>query len=330
MLRRVIVTGLSTGLLVIAASLSQSSTAQAQPAPTALLDDSVCWIYEDYNAGSPGWSSPPGQTPVPSNSPSLDRFTSGSVSFLPGGEMVITGKRVQGVPGLFMNHRIRRVPCGPPTFTGLNGGVQIPKLKGQLTWYKFDPITGLLIEQNSASKDPLGVGVNIGYGFRPWSNNIVVNPFLSFDYLNLSVNYMFPNGSIIGAKSNYEGTAGVKIGPTFPSGVWLYGLAGVSFLNETLTVNFIPVSSSTTKTVPGVTLGLGGAIQPNWLKVFGLPASLFLEYQHTWWQTANFNMPASSPGFNYGFKRADDTIKLGLNVYLSPPAPPPRRAIITK
>jgi hypothetical protein len=215
--------------------------------------------------------------------------------------------------------------------TGLNGGVQISKTKGDMEWDETDSNSGKRTNHNSASKDPMGVGVNIGYGFRPWSNNLVVNPFLSFDYLNLSVNYMFPNGSIIGARSNYEGTAGVKIGPTYPSGVWLYVLAGVSFLNETLTVNFIPVSSSTTKTVPGVTLGLGGAIQPDWLQVFGLPASLFLEYQHNWWQTANFNMPASSPGFNYAFKREDDKIKLGVNVYFSAPTPPPpTQGLITK
>jgi hypothetical protein len=93
------------------------------------------------------------------------------------------------------------------------------------------------------------------------------------------------------------------------------GLAGVSFLNETLTVNFIPVSSSTTTTVPSTTLGLGAAFQPAWLQVFGMPTSLSLEWQHTWWQTANFNTPASSPAFNCAYKREDDKIKLGLNVY---------------
>ena len=28
-------------------------------------------------------------------------------------------------------------------------------------------------------------------------------------------------------------------------------------------------------------------------------------------------MPASSPTFNYAFKREDDTVKLGVNIYLS-------------
>jgi hypothetical protein len=44
---------------------------------------------------------------------------------------------------------------------------------------------------------------------------------------------------------------------------------------------------------------------------------MFAQHQHTWWGTANFNTPASSPAFNYAFKRSDDTIKLGVNLYLS-------------
>ena len=55
-----------------------------------------------------------------------------------------------------------------------------------------------------------------------------------------------------------------------------------------------------------------------------------VSYQHTWWQDAKFNTSASSPLFNYAFRREDDTIKLGVNVYFSPPEPPPRRPIIAK
>jgi hypothetical protein len=33
---------------------------------------------------------------------------------------------------------------------------------------------------------------------------------------------------------------------------------------------------------------------------------------------------------NYAFKREDDTLKFGVNIYLSAPPPPPRPALITK
>ena len=175
------------------------------------------------------------------------------------------------------------------------------------------------------TRDPLGVGVSIGYKFAPFANNIVVSPFVSFDYLNAAVNHTFPGGSFLGTTANVAGTAGLKIGPQFGEGVWVYGIAGASVLNETLKVNFIPVSSSTDATVPGGTVGAGVAWQPSFLKGFGLPVSLFAEYQHTWWQDAHFNTPAASPFFNYNFRREDDVVKFGFTVSLSAPplAPAP-------
>src|ERR1019366_5192596 len=105
--------------------------------------------------------------------------------------------------------------------------------------------------------------------------------------------------------------------------VRFYGIAGVSVLNETLNVNFLPVASSTTATVPGATVGIGGAWQPSFLQGFGRPVSLFAEYQHTWWQSANFNTPAASPLFNYNFARQDDVVKFGFTVSLSAPPQAP-------
>jgi hypothetical protein len=112
--------------------------------------------------------------------------------------------------------------------------------------------------------------------------------------------------------------------------VWLYGIAGVSVLNETLNVNFLPMSSSTNATVPGATIGAGAAWQPNFLQGFGRPVSLFLEYQHTWWQSANFKTPGASPLFNYNFARKDDVVKFGFTVSLDPPLSAPTRPVLTK
>jgi hypothetical protein len=172
-------------------------------------------------------------------------------------------------------------------------------------------------------KDPVGVGFLIGYKFSPWANNIVVSPFAQFDYLNAAVNHTFPNGSFLGTTANFTVTGGVKVGPMVAPGVWLYGIAGVSVLNETLNINFIPVSSSRSTTVPGATVGFGGAFSPSFLQGFALPVSLFLEYQHTWWQDAQFNMPAASPFFNYNFRRQDDTFRFGFLVSLDAPPPAP-------
>jgi hypothetical protein len=184
--------------------------------------------------------------------------------------------------------------------------------------------TGVIFNQFSDRADPFGGGLIVGYKFAPWANNIVVSPFASFDFMHAPVNHTFPNGSFLGTTANFMGVGGVKIGPQLGNGLWLYGIAGVSVLNQTLNVNFIPVASSTSATVAGATVGVGGAWQPSILQGFGRPVSLFLEYQHTWWQDANFNTPAASPAFNYTFRREDDLLKLGFTIPLN--APPPAAA----
>jgi hypothetical protein len=180
-----------------------------------------------------------------------------------------------------------------------------------------------ITNQFADSHDPVGVGANLAYAFAPWNNNIVVSPFVSFDYLNNSVNHGFPGGSFLGSTANVSGTAGVKIGPSISRDFWLYGIAGVSVLNETLNVNFLPVTSSTSKNVAGATLGAGFAFRPGFLQNLGRPVSLFAEYHHTWWQDAQFNSPVASPLFNYNFRRADDVVKLGFNVHFEEPPPAP-------
>ena len=182
--------------------------------------------------------------------------------------------------------------------------------------------TDVITNQFSDTHDPVGGGFLIGYKFAPWANNIIVSPFASFDAPNSPVNHTFAGGSYLGTTANFIGTGGVKIGPQLGMGVWLYGIAGVSVINETLNINFIPVSSSKSATVAGGTLGFGGAFQPSFLQGFGLPVSVFAEYQHSWWQSANFNAPAASPFFNYNFRREDDVVKVGFTVALSPPPPP--------
>jgi hypothetical protein len=180
-----------------------------------------------------------------------------------------------------------------------------------------DVITNRFID----SGDPLGVGIVGGYNFKPWNNNVVIGPFASFDYLNQTINHNFAGGQFLGTTTHWFMNAGVKAGVITAPGIYLYGLAGAAFLNHDLNVNFATAAQSNT-TTPGFTLGLGGEYQPPSWQLAGHPISVFAQYQHTWWSNANFNTPASSPAFNYAFRREDDTIKLGVNFYFNaPPAP---------
>lgn len=183
--------------------------------------------------------------------------------------------------------------------------------------------TDIVTDQFSDRADPVGGGFLIGYKFALWANSVIVSPFGSFDFIDAPVNHTFAGGSYLGTTAKFRGTFGVKAGPQVGAGVWLYGIAGVSVLNETLNINFTPVSRSQSAWVAGGTVGVGGAWQPAFLHGYGHPISLFAEYQHTSWQDANFNTPAASPSFNYPFARQDDVVKFGFAVDLSSAAPPP-------
>jgi hypothetical protein len=204
---------------------------------------------------------------------------------------------------------------------GLYIGGHLIKNWGLSTLLEDDADTGAQTNKFTDHADPVGGGFLIGYRLAPLGANIVVSPFASFDFMHAPVNHTFAGGSFLGTTANFMGTFGVKVGPQFDA-FWLYGIGGAGVLNETLNINFLPVASAQSSTVPGGIAGFGGAWQPNFLQGFGLPVSVFAEYQHFWWADATFNRPAASPNFNYTFRRQDDLVKIGFTVDLFPPLPP--------
>jgi hypothetical protein len=220
------------------------------------------------------------------------------------------------------------IPCPPPTTqTSMSGGYlggELAKNWGRVWSTESLATTDVVTNRFVDSGDPLGVGIVGGYNFKPWNNNIVVGPFASFDYLNQTINHNFAGGQFLGTTTHWFVNAGVKAGVVTAPGFYLYGLAGAAFLNHDLNVNFATAAQSNV-TTPGFTAGFGGEYAPGSWRLAGHPISLFAQYQHTWWSNANFNTPASSPAFNYAFRREDDTFKLGVNFYFDaqPPASSP-------
>jgi len=318
-----VVVGIMRGLAAVGAATLFSVAGATLPAAaqTSLnnVRSKVCWI----NAAT--------GVPVPTEAliPTGTRYDPSDPNHAVNPGHAPTASFPQGVPSV----TYVRVPC-PETqtaaSTGLYLGGELVKNLGRVRSTERLAATDVVTNQFTDTADPFGGGVIVGYKFAPWANNVVVSPFASFDWLHAPVNHTFPGGSFLGTTGNFMGTAGVKVGPQLDMGLWLYGIAGVSALNETLNVNFIPVASSSSATVPGATAGFGGAWQPNFLQGFGRPVSLFLEYQHTWWQSANFNTPTASPLFNYNFARQDDVVKFGFTVSLSPPLPAPAPIYPTK
>jgi hypothetical protein len=331
------------GFAVAALSLATAAPISAE-AQTAAASSGNCPYWIDVKTGQPWPSVPQGSSPQnispgdkdwhnPRNGRSFAQLPDGSWIDVQTGQpwpSVPQGSSPQNIfPGDKDWHNPRNgrsfalVPC-PPTQTSMSGvyiGGELVKNWGWVRSTERLATTDVITNRFTDTADPVGGGLIVGYKFAPWANSVIVSPFASFDFLHAPVNHTFPSGSYLGTTANFMGTAGVKVGPQLGTGLWLYGIAGVSVLNETLNVNFLPVVSSSSATVPGATVGVGGAWQPSFLQGFGRPVSLFLEYQHTWWQSANFNTPAASPFFNYNFARQDDVVKFGFTASLS--APPP-------
>jgi hypothetical protein len=333
--------GISRGMGIAVAALSLATSGVLSLPANA--QTAYCWI--DAATGHSVLTGPPGWRPTGGpNNPDPNHVEFGGHTFvkLPDGTWIdaATGHSVlTGPPGWrptggpdnpdpnhveFGGHTFVRVPCPSQTAasTGLYLGGELVKNWGWVRSTERLAATDVVTNQFSDRADPVGGGFLIGYKFAPWANSIIVSPFASFDFLDSPVNHTFPAGSYLGTTANFMGTAGVKVGPQLDMGVWLYGIAGVSVLNETLNINFIPVASTQSAWVAGGTVGVGGAFQPGFLQGFGHPVSVFAEYQHTWWQNANFNTPAASPPFNYNFRREDDVVKVGFTVSLSTPPSP--------
>jgi opacity protein-like surface antigen len=198
--------------------------------------------------------------------------------------------------------------------SGLYLGGELAKNWGRVKSTETLAATDVITNQFTDRGDPIGGGVIVGYNFRPWNNSALIGLFGSFDYLNQTINHNFTGGQFLGTTTHWFINAGIKAGADIAPSVLIYGLAAAAVLNHDLNVNFaIPAKRSVTTS--GLAAGLGGEFAPASWRSAGHAVSVFAQYQHTWWSTANFNTPVSSTAFNYAFRRADDTIKLGVNFY---------------
>src|SRR5262249_34623663 len=131
------------------------------------------------------------------------------------------------------------LPGECPTQGNLNFYVsfETPKNWGRSRVIERSADNGVVTNDFNDSGDPLGVGVAAGFYFAP-RGNLRVGPFVSLDYLNQTINHTFFGGTFLGTTTHWIGTVGVKGGVMTSPGLFAYGLAGVSFLNEDLNINF--------------------------------------------------------------------------------------------
>lgn len=216
-------------------------------------------------------------------------------------------------------------PCNPPpeiipirgdSVAGFYVGTEFMANWGKLGITETDRFSGATTNQFDRSGKRDGFGFQFGWKGNPWNNPWTVSPFAAFDFYDQTIRQTFPNTSYLGTATNWSIQTGVKIGYDLRPDLNVYGLGAATFLNQKTEINFGGVSSSETKTVPGLTLGAGFEYRPMFLQGFGVPLTMYAQYQHTEYQAVHLDAPAASPSFNYKFQLRDDVIKLGVNAYL--------------
>ena len=215
-----------------------------------------------------------------------------------------------------------RVPC-PQTQTAWTGtfiGGQLVASWSRVSTNEFLAATGVQTNHFDDSGNGFGGGINGGYNWMPWGGNIVTGVVFDANGLSDKVNHTFPGGTFIGSTVNFEASADVRAGVLITPSALLYGQTGVSVADQRLQINFGGPITDTTQWTAGYNLG-GGAewMLPANVFPWGRSTSLFISYDHTWWDKASLNTPAALPLSNFTWLRQSDAVEVGFRIRFGDP-----------
>ncbi len=204
------------------------------------------------------------------------------------------------------------VPC---SWTGPYAGVQIGGSWSGVRTNEYLAATGVPTNAFTNSGSGFSGGINLGHNWQPWGDIFVVGTGVDVNLVNDNVKRSFAGGTFISSTINFTGAAQVRAGGLATPALMLYVQTGIAIANQNLKINFGGPITSQSQITPGFTLGAGAEWQMPTPLFSGLgPTSLFIDYNHTWWDKARLKMPVSSPLFNYTWSRQSDTVKVGLRV----------------
>ena len=199
------------------------------------------------------------------------------------------------------------------SWTGPFLGAQLGGSSSGVTTDEFSADTGMRTNRFDDTGSSFSGGVNFGYNWQPWGNNVVAGVVVEIDGLHDSVRHDFPGGNYIGSVVDFNAAVLARGGVLVTPDVLLSVQTGVSFAHQQLKIDFGGPETNESQWTPGFTLGFGA----EWILAapvlqIGRGTSVFVDYRRTWWSTANLTMPAASPFFNYAWQRQTDGIDMGL------------------
>lgn len=202
----------------------------------------------------------------------------------------------------------------PPTDTaGWGGafvGISVTGSWSDVDTFEFLHATDILTNDLHDSGDGYGVGINGGYNWQPWDNSVVVGAVFNVDLAHDSVRHDFGGGDYIGSVRRFTGTAQGRIGTLVSPDLLLYGQTGFSIADQRLQIEFGGPETDESRTTWGYALGGGAELMLHCEQFSRM--SLFVDYDHIWWNNASLFAPAASPFFDYQWKRRSDIVRLGV------------------
>jgi hypothetical protein len=194
-------------------------------------------------------------------------------------------------------------------------GGQFSGSSNHVTTNEFNADNDVRTNHFNDSATGFGVGINAGADFQPAGTSFVFGPVLDANILNDQVKHSFPGGTSISSTVNFTASAQLRAGVLVMPNLLVFAQAGPSIANQSLKIAFGGPRTDTSKITPGLAIG-GGAewkLPATTFPALGTP-SLFVSYEHSFWDNAKLKMPVASPGFNYSWKRDSDAIKLGVRI----------------
>jgi opacity protein-like surface antigen len=169
--------------------------------------------------------------------------------------------------------------------------------------------TGTVFHKFTSSGSGIGGGVDLGYNWQLSQSQVVFGALASFDGLNNGT------GHVLHTNDDDAGLIEARVGYLLNPVLLWYGETGLALAEENVTANLGGPTTSQSRTATGYALGTGleWALPAQTLPVAGI--SLFVDYQHIWWDSGAMATPAAAPNLNFRWQRESNLVRLGVRLH---------------
>lgn len=169
--------------------------------------------------------------------------------------------------------------------------------------------TGAVFHKFTSSGGGIGGGVNLGYDWRLPQSPVVFGALASFDGLGNGA------GRVLHTNDDYAGLIEARAGYLLNPVLLWYGETGLALTQEHVTANLGGAATSLSRTATGYALGGGfeWTLPAHTLPVAG--TSLFVDYQHIWWDSGTMTTPAAAPNLDFRWQRESNLVRLGVRLH---------------